>query len=414
MGTFAVQDPGARRPASSSRVTSRQPGRGRNSIESARAPVPHRSPGRALDAETRAYMEPRFGHDFSRVRVHADGPAAESAQAMNALAYTSGQDLVFGRDRYQPHSAAGRLLLAHELAHVVQQGAGAAQGVAQRKSANDSGDEERTAAAPLSAEREADRAAVSVAAGQATRVTERVAGTTVQRSVLGSLAGTLFGAGFGATVGAFFGPIGMVVGAIVGGIAGLIEGASSSAQSRKLSAEERSQARRVYGPSLDYDRVRVAVSRVMTAPSHARTPYETVYLPPDTIPAPADLGDDLIGGAYFKLLVHELCHVWQTQHGIGVTRKLFSAIRGKYTYGGSKGLRKAWAQGKHFLDFGLEQQGEICADYYERVRDGRGTSAYRPYIMELQQGGRRIAPGMVPNSEPGDFPAQPREQKAAG
>lgn len=410
MGMFAVREPGARQPASSGPVPRHQPGRGRDSIESARPPVPRRSPGRALDAETRAYMEPRFGHDFSRVRVHADGPAAESAQAMNALAYTSGQDLVFDRDRYQPHSAAGRLLLAHELAHVVQQRAGAAQ----RESANDSGEEARAAAAPLSAEREADRAALSVAAGQATRVTERVAAATVQRSVLGSLAGTLFGAGFGAMAGALFGPIGAVVGAIVGGIAGLIGGASASAPSRKLSAEERFQARRVYGPSLDYDRVRVAVSRVMTAPSHARTPYETVYLPPDTIPDPQDLGDPLIGGAYFKLLVHELCHVWQTQHGIGVTRKLFSAIRGKYTYGGSKGLRKAWAQGKHFLDFGLEQQGEICADYYERVRDGMGTSAYRPYIMELQQGGRRIAPGLVPNSEPGDFPAQPREQKTAG
>lgn len=79
------------------------------------------SPGRPLDEETRAFMEPRFGHDFSRVRLHTDARAAESAEAVNALAYTVGQDIVFGAGQYQPGTSEGRRLIAHELAHTVQQ-----------------------------------------------------------------------------------------------------------------------------------------------------------------------------------------------------------------------------------------------------------------------------------------------------
>jgi hypothetical protein len=81
-----------------------------------------RSPGQPLDGETRAFMEPRFGHDFSRVRVHTDAKAAESAIAMNALAYTVGRDVVFGTAQYAPGTLKGRRLLMHELTHVLQQG----------------------------------------------------------------------------------------------------------------------------------------------------------------------------------------------------------------------------------------------------------------------------------------------------
>ncbi len=80
-----------------------------------------RSPGQSLDPSVRRAMEQRFGHDFSRVRVHTDAEAAASAQAISARAYTAGTDLVFGAGQYAPRSAAGRFLLAHELTHVVQQ-----------------------------------------------------------------------------------------------------------------------------------------------------------------------------------------------------------------------------------------------------------------------------------------------------
>jgi len=87
-------------------------------------PIVHeviQSPGQPLDGRTRAYMEPRFGYDFSHVRIHADSKAMKSAQAINALAYTAGNDLVFNRGRYRPDTATGRELLGHELTHVVQQ-----------------------------------------------------------------------------------------------------------------------------------------------------------------------------------------------------------------------------------------------------------------------------------------------------
>ena len=87
-------------------------------------PIVHdvlRSPGRPLDAATRAAMEPRFGHDFGKVRVHTDTRANESAHAVNALAYTVGPQIVFGAGHYRPGTTTGRQLLAHELTHVVQQ-----------------------------------------------------------------------------------------------------------------------------------------------------------------------------------------------------------------------------------------------------------------------------------------------------
>jgi hypothetical protein len=80
-----------------------------------------RSPGQPLDAETRTFMEPRFGHDFSHVRVHTDANAAEASGVLNASAYTIGDHVVFGHGAHSPLTGKGRGLLAHELAHVVQQ-----------------------------------------------------------------------------------------------------------------------------------------------------------------------------------------------------------------------------------------------------------------------------------------------------
>jgi hypothetical protein len=87
--------------------------------------VVHRAlgaPGVPLDGTTRGFMESRFGHSFARVRVHHDSVADESARAVHANAYTVGRDIVFASGRYEPHTAKGRQLLAHELAHVMQQG----------------------------------------------------------------------------------------------------------------------------------------------------------------------------------------------------------------------------------------------------------------------------------------------------
>jgi len=121
-------------------------------------PIVHevlRSPGQPLDAATRAFMEPRFGHDFSKVRVHADRQAAASADAANAHAYTAGQHIVFADFRYAPQSDDGRVLLAHELTHVLQQSAMSGAG---------------EALSSPGAEFEAKRNAARVAAGLKPRV----------------------------------------------------------------------------------------------------------------------------------------------------------------------------------------------------------------------------------------------------
>jgi hypothetical protein len=77
--------------------------------------------GRPLEGQLRQDMEWRFGHDFSQVRVHTSASAAESARAVNALAYTQGSNIAFAEGHYDPARSDGRRLLAHELTHVIQQ-----------------------------------------------------------------------------------------------------------------------------------------------------------------------------------------------------------------------------------------------------------------------------------------------------
>lgn len=79
------------------------------------------SPGQPLDTAMRAFFEPRFGHDFSQVRVHTDARAVESTESVHALAYTVGPHITFGSNQLAAGTSEGRFLLAHELAHVVQQ-----------------------------------------------------------------------------------------------------------------------------------------------------------------------------------------------------------------------------------------------------------------------------------------------------
>jgi len=114
-------------------------------------------------------MEARFGHDFGAVRIHADARAAASAAALGALAYTVGPHIVFGAGRYAPGSAEGRALLAHELAHTIQQ---------QGANAGDAS----VLPADAPAEREADRAAVAAATGRRVALTPGPSRVALQRS----------------------------------------------------------------------------------------------------------------------------------------------------------------------------------------------------------------------------------------
>lgn len=114
--------------------------------------------GAPLQPELRSYFEPRFGHDFGEVRVHADAEAGRATRELGARAFTYGRDIVFAPGELQPGSERGRTLLAHELTHTVQQGAAPpVRGAADTHRAS--------AAAPISA---APRRAIARAPGDET------------------------------------------------------------------------------------------------------------------------------------------------------------------------------------------------------------------------------------------------------
>jgi Domain of unknown function (DUF4157) len=133
-----------------------------------------RAPGEPLDSHGRASMERRLGHDFSQVRAHTDGPAAASARAIDAHAYTVGHDIVFAAGRYAPHTTIGIRLLAHELTHVVQQRGVDAQD-AERLSIGDPHDR---------SEHEAEQTAATVAASLDAPVASAIAQTVHAAPVL--------------------------------------------------------------------------------------------------------------------------------------------------------------------------------------------------------------------------------------
>jgi hypothetical protein len=128
--------------------------------------------GRALDASTRTAMESGFGRDFSHIRVHNDARAHDSARALDAHAYAAGDHIVFGEGRYQPHTSGGRALIAHELAHSVQQ-----SGVQMKANGP------LPASADAELERQADRAALDLTAGRSAPTLSRIGRPAVFRAV---------------------------------------------------------------------------------------------------------------------------------------------------------------------------------------------------------------------------------------
>jgi hypothetical protein len=124
-----------------------------------------RSPGQPLDAPTRAFFELRFGHDFSKVRVHSDARANESARAVNAFAYTVGRDIVFSDGLYNVNNRTGQQLLAHELTHVVQQ-----------QGRSHTGNPLRVGPSTDPCEREAEHATSAAAGGEAFSSAGRASG----------------------------------------------------------------------------------------------------------------------------------------------------------------------------------------------------------------------------------------------
>jgi hypothetical protein len=146
-------------------------------LEDGRSPVldvVNSGGGSPLAPDVQKDMQTRLGHDFSDVRVHTDSKASESAASVNAHAYTVGSNVVFQRDKYDPSSAAGKTMLAHELTHVIQQRSGPVDGTSTGGGIKLSDPSDRY-------EREAASNADRVMAGPAPAPTQTSSASGVQR-----------------------------------------------------------------------------------------------------------------------------------------------------------------------------------------------------------------------------------------
>lgn len=284
-------------------------------------------PGRPLSPEVRAPLESRFGHDFSRVRVHDDARAAESARAVNARAFTVGTDVAFGDGEYAPRSTAGQRLLAHELAHVVQQS---------RQPAT-----RNPAVLPVEhpSEAEADRAAgAALGGGRATVTPTPVA---VQRQ------------GFREPS-----PVSVRSPVFEETVTQLTD-LNAAISGRRLTLAETALAQGVFGNSIDFSRVRLIPTNVL----EYRTVGNTTRVPRDfTIKDPE----------MAQTFIHEMTHVWQYQQGgtSYLSVSLATQIVAQAAHG-NRNFAYAYtiAPRSSFFDFTPEQQALIVENYFAMLRD---------------------------------------------
>lgn len=341
-------------------------------------------PGKPLTSSERSVMDVGARSSLSDVRIHEGGLAALSADLMGASAYAFGRHVVFGSGQSARNTSLGRQLLFHELAHVRKNRPNSSSAEAPQRAvlAPAHSAEEREAAAAAKAEQSQTKSSAASVSDSALAPAKAASGAgggaaVVHRSILGDVLGTVAGGLAGAALGFLAGgPIGAVVGGVLGGATGLLAGEAATAGQRPLTAPEASAAKLVFGKSLDLDRVRVAESPLFGIGSTARTPFETVYFPPNAQKQPG----------YLSWLIHELTHVWQTQHGISVFTKAVTAMRGAsaYVYGDEAQLRKDAAAGKKFTDYNTEQQADILRDYYDALTAGADVSAYEPFVAQMR------------------------------
>jgi len=343
-----------------------------------------RAPGQPLDAATRAFFEPRFGFSFGQVRVHTDEQAVHSARAIGAKAYTAGQAIVFGRGAFAPGDQAGQQLLAHELAHVVQQHPAAQNGatfgssIVQRDAESD--DYKQGYEDGLN--------------GEATRALPRAGDALVDydegysRGHYEFTQKTKSGGTSGPTsTQAPPPPPPPAAG-----------GTTKASDSRSLTPTERAIAEFVFGPSLNLDPIVIKESSVMAVGGYVRTLPDTIYVAPgekDTISP--------------RLLVHELTHCAQYQHGVPRVVTAAYAIEADYDYGDEQGLIDAIKNRKCFDQFNTEQQADIVQDYYLRVVSGASTYPWRVFIDQVRAHGACIWPTL-----PRPVPDKPTPGRATG
>jgi hypothetical protein len=369
-----------------------------------------RTPGHPLDVGTRASMEPRFGADFGSVRVHTDAQAAESAQAINARAYTVGRDVVFGAGQYAPGTGAGRRLLAHELAHVVQQENSSVRTVQRDLKAYNKAKTETlpsggvmsmsTTMMEMSAEAPGIRAALSnlIAKDKVKEVTSKsgnvswFAAQHHKNAQLKEIRDALQAAGY-----AKADKLARAIYDIHGEFLYTQEKLTTIApfysrttslgekirtqKHRSMTEWEIRQARRVFGNNISYSKVTIAEgsisAQIGSAGNYARTVGNTIYFPPG-------------GSRDMAFMIHELTHVWQYQT-TGWTyapKAIWAQISEGYSYTDSgqtaeQSLIAARNAGKTLYSYNKEQQGDILSDYYKRLQKGKSVAAWQPFVNDI-------------------------------
>lgn len=286
------------------------------------------SPGHPLDREARLELENRLGQDFSQVCVHSDATAAASADAVDAVAYTVGNDVVFAAGQYRPRTPEGRQLLAHELTHVLQHSPASAGTAAELTLSSPHNSREHEADAVARGATPAATVSRSPSDRRLVHRQHREPGPVTVRSPVAEEMVTL------------------------------LSDISAAHVGRSLTATERALARQVFGDSIDFARVRLIPTDILD--------YRTVG---NNIRVPQDFGVD---DEYMaQTLIHELTHVWQYQHGgtsylsHSVQTQIAAARRGNRNFAYAYEL----APGTSFFDFTPEQQASIVENYFSMVRD---------------------------------------------
>jgi len=290
-----------------------------------------RSPGESLDPVTRTFMESRFGHDFSMVRVHTDAKAAESARAVNALAYTAGRDVVFGAGQYVPGTIEGQRLLAHELVHAIQQGS-------VDRPAWTASAASYSASAADHAEREADRIAFDIASGQQKTFSPTArSGPALQRQTFRTPSVSVRSPVFEEAVTQL----------------------TEFEEGQPLTRDEREVAHGVFGASIDYSRVRLIPTSILE--------YRTIA---NSIRVPEDF--TINNREMAQTFIHEMTHVWQYQHGgtsfisISLGTQIAAQVRrGNRNFAYDYRINP----GQSFFDFTPEQQAFLVENYFAMLRD---------------------------------------------
>lgn len=366
--------------------------------------------GQPLSPKARAFFEPHFGQNFSRVRVHADSQGAEAAKAIKARAFTIGHNIVFGKGQYAPHSSEGQKLLAHELTHVVQQQSPSMRMVQRDlKAYNTSKSEVLSGYTPesmmthmikMSAEGPGIRRALSglIALGKIKEVkssnghTSWFAAQHHKNVQLDEIRQALKFAGYSNpdrvaraiydTHGEF-----LYANEELTTIAPFYNRTTSLGEKietqshRSMTEWEIREAQRVFGNSINYAKVTIAEgsisAKIGSAGGYARTVGNTIYFPPG-------------GSRNMAFIIHELTHVWQYQT-TGWTyapKAIWAQMTEGYNYvekgkTPEQSLMDASVAGKTLYDYNKEQQGDILRDYYRRLQQGKNTSAWQPFVNDI-------------------------------